>query len=148
MAALVLGPIGAAQQPAPVAVAVTAAISVGTTIEAGERGTWEAFKAGDEAAYRALCCAEFCEISASGELHTLDDIAQGMRNYVTKRYVMEDVVVTRLAENVCTIRYQLTVDYVADGRALPTKKCRASAVWIKREGKWLAASYQESGFAE
>lgn len=141
-----LCPWGAAQHPVSETGAV--ARSVSATIEANERGTWEAFKAGDEAAYRALCCAEFCEISANGELHTLDDIARGMRTYVTKGYVMEDVVVTRLADNVFSIRYKLTVDYVEGGKALPTKKCRASAVWIKREEKWLAASYQESRFEE
>lgn len=138
-------PLGAAS---PVAEAVAAATSVRAAIEAGERGTWEAFKGGDEAAYRALCCAEFFEISASGELHSLDDIAKGMRSIVTTRYLMEDVVVVPLADNVCIIRYKLAVDYVEDGKALPTKKCRAAAVWVRREGRWLAASYQESGPTE
>ncbi len=146
MVALAVGPWGWAQQPT--AVAAQVATEVSATIEACERGTWEAFKAGDEAAYRALCCPEFFEISDGGELHALDDIAKGMRNIVTKRYLMENVVVTQPAENVCLIRYRLTVDYIEDGRALPTKTAFAAAVWVRREGKWLAASYQESRIEE
>lgn len=139
-----LWPAARAEQPRGEPTSAVVDASAAAAVEASERATWEAFKAGDEAAYRALCCPEFFEISAGGELHSLDDIAKGMRNIVTNRYVMEQVAVTQPAENVCLIRYRLTVDYIEDGKPLPTKCCLAAAVWVRRAGKWLTASYQES----
>ncbi len=113
-------------------------------IIACERGTWEAFKRHDAAAYAALCCPEFYEISSSGALHTLADVLKSMQTLQTKFYTMEDVVVTPFAENVCLIRYRITVQYSEDGKDEPVSRAHASAVYVRRAGKWLAATYQET----
>jgi hypothetical protein len=136
---------GRASLPVPVQpAAVEAQASLASIITECERGTWEAFRKQDPVAYRALCCPEFYEISSSGTLHTLTDVLTSMKTLQTKFYTMEEVVVTPMAENVCLIRYRITVQYSEGGTDEPVSKAHASEVWVKRAGKWLAATYQET----
>lgn len=136
---------GTASRPVPLQpAAVEAKASLASIITECERGTWEAFRKQDPVAYRALCCPEFYEISSAGTLHTLAEVLTSMKTIQTKFYTMEDVVVTQFAENVCLIRYLVTVQYSEDGKDEPVSKAHASAVWVKRGGKWLAATYQET----
>lgn len=132
--------------PAPVRAqdAPVASPDLAATITACERSSWAAFQAGDPVRFRALCCEEFYEITGEGSLLTLGEILADMPNYVTKRFTMSNAVVTVLADNVCLIRYQLRVEYRYKGEDLPAQAWFASAVWVKRAGRWLAATYQES----
>jgi ketosteroid isomerase-like protein len=58
-------------------------------------------------------------------------------------YTAAKTKVTLLNKETALVTYELTTKGTFKGKALPAK-CFASAVWVKRDGAWLEAYYQET----
>ena len=114
-----------------------------TIIIQREKAALEAFKTHDKTSYTKLCLPEFYEITSEGVINTLRDQLNELDDYVLGDYRMEDVVVTVVSSTVALIRYKISAQYSYKGKVLPVETMLASAVWIKSESDWRAATYQE-----
>jgi hypothetical protein len=117
--------------------------AVKEAIRQHEKAALEAFKTHDKKTYAKLCCEEFYEITSDGKINTLQAELQELDDYVLGEYKMDDVVVTIFSDTVALIRYKIFAKYAYKEKELPAENMLASAVWIKRDGAWKAATYQE-----
>jgi len=124
--------------------AITPVIKLATVIEACERATWEAYRNQQPEVFKALCCPEFYEITADGTLVTLADVLREMPDYVIKDYSITEVVVTSFADNIAMMRYKLEVIYIHKGKDLPVQRSYSNVIYLRRDGLWCAAFYQET----
>jgi hypothetical protein len=113
------------------------------TIVARETAALESFRNHNKTLYKQLCLAEFYEVTSDGSINTLEDELQELDDYVLGPYKMEDVVVTLLSGDAALIRYNITAEYTYKGKVLPAYPMLATAVWVKVDNEWRAATYQE-----
>ena len=60
-----------------------------------------------------------------------------------KSYEFNEVKLHRLSKEVAMISYSATQDATCDGNKLPPKVL-ATSIYVMKDGKWMAASYQET----
>jgi len=104
----------------------------------------DAFTKRDADAIRKLMIDEHLSITPYyGGLVTKADQLKALPDLQLIDYVAGELKVTMLTDDAALVTYPLTQNGKFKQRALPIKNY-ASAVWIKRNGKWLEASYQET----
>lgn len=104
----------------------------------------EAFAKQDAAAIKKLVTDEHIAITPYyGGLATRDEQFKTLPDLKTTEYTVSQMKITLLTKDVALITYQLAQKGTFKGTELSPKNY-ASAVWVKRDGKWLEASYQET----
>ena len=137
-----------AQEPAPAASpspkpAMSRAQSQRIII-ATERKFWEAWKNKDLKVFRANLSADSIMISDQGvgtKASTLKDM-ESMPCEV-KSYELSDLKVKFLDSNNAILTYRSTQDATCGGQQVPAAVW-SSSVYVRRNGKWLAAAHQET----
>lgn len=104
----------------------------------------EAFVKKDSDAIRRLMADEHLAITAYyGGAQTKAEQLKNLPEYKVTEYAAGKTTVTLLSNDVALVSYPLTQKGTFKGKPL-SQKNYAAAVWVKRDGKWLEASYQET----
>jgi uncharacterized protein (TIGR02246 family) len=108
----------------------------------------EAFEKGDAAAIRKLMTDDHRAVTSfyGGAVNRDEQIASVPQLKLTE-YKAEEMRVTLLGRDAALVAYRLTMKGTFKGTPVPPRSF-ASAVWVKREGRWLEAFYQETALAE
>ena len=124
---------------------LAAAESEDDALIAMERALWEGWKAHDG--------APFEQHLAEGAVNTLPtgrvSGKAGQLDMITKTpcdvagFSLGDVAVQRFGDHTAVLTYDASQDATCDGQRLP-EKVMVTSVWVKLDGKWQAASYQET----
>ncbi|MFN2531045.1 MAG: nuclear transport factor 2 family protein [Pyrinomonadaceae bacterium] len=113
-------------------------------IIATERKLWEGWKKGDMKPFNSYLSADSVMIGDGGVSNKATSIKE-MSNMKcdVKSYELSDIKVTFLDSNAALITYKATQDAICGGQAVPAAVW-ASSAFVKRGGKWYAASHQET----
>ena len=113
-------------------------------IVATEKKLWTAWKNKDTKPFSANLTADSVMISDMGVASKADLLKEMAGSQCeVKSYELSDIKVTFLDSSAALITYKATQDGTCAGQALPATVW-ASSAYVKRGGRWLAASHQES----
>lgn len=113
-------------------------------IIATEKKLWEAWKNNDLKPFKANLSADSVMISEMG----VADKATALKQFEdlqcdVKSYELSDFKVTFLDSDAAVLTYKSSQDATCGGETVPATVW-ASSAYVKRGGKWLAASHQET----
>jgi len=109
-----------------------------------ERKLWEAWKKKDFKVFKTNLSADSVMIGDEGIANKSDSLKamEGMACEV-KSYDLSDIKVTFLNNDAAIVTYKGTQDATCGGQAVPAAVW-ASSAYVKRGGRWYAASHQET----
>jgi ketosteroid isomerase-like protein len=103
-----------------------------------------AYEKRDADAIKRLTTPEHVSVTPYyGGPFTRDEQIKTLSELKLKEYTSGDIKVAMLSADVALITYPLTMKGTFKGKELAAKSF-ASAVWVKRAGKWQEAYYQET----
>ena len=109
-----------------------------------EKKLWEAWKSKDYKVFKTNLAADSIMIGDSGVGTKADSLKElETSNCDVKSYALSDIKVTFLNNDAALITYKATQDATCGGQATPPAVW-ASSAYVKRGGKWYAASHQET----
>ena len=112
-------------------------------IIATEKKLWEAWKNKDTKPFKANLSADSIMIGDSGVANKTEAIKAMESGCEVKSYELSDIKVTFLNSSAAIITYKGTQDATCGGQQVPPA-IWASSAYVMRNGKWLAASHQET----
>ena len=111
-------------------------------IVAKEREELEALKTGDANAFANLIADEAVFADSRGTAGKAE-VVQHISDFKLKEYSIEDVKFVAVSETSGVIAYKLTQSGTSHGHDF-TAHATASALWTRRDGKWLCLFSQET----
>lgn len=111
-----------------------------------EKAGWKAWAKGDGEFFRKNLTEDHVQVVAGagwvvGREAIATEIAKGACE--VKSYDFHDIKLRHLAKDVAILSYTATQDASCEGNQMPAK-VYATSVYVKKDGKWLAANYQET----
>jgi hypothetical protein len=140
--------LAVAQEPTPAASpapkpAMTKAQSQKIIIST-ERKLWEGWKTKDIKPFKTYLSADSVMIGDAGVSNKTDSIKElESMGCEVKSYELSDIKVTFLNNDAALITYKAAQDGTCAGQTVPPIVW-ASSAYVKRGGKWFAASHQET----
>jgi len=108
----------------------------------------DAFQKGDAAAVKKLMTDDHVAVTPSyGGPQKRDEQLASLPDLKLTEYVVGTLRVKLLGQDAALVTYPLTMKGTYKGKEVP-QKTFASAVWVKKDGKWLEAFYQETALGE
>jgi len=117
--------------------------SIEQQIIAKEREELDALKRGDINAFAKLIADEAVFVNAQGP-GSKAEVVRHVADFKLLEFSMEDIRFVPLSEKSGLIAYKLIQKGSSHGREF-TSQVYASALWTKRDGKWLCLFSQETG---
>jgi hypothetical protein len=113
-------------------------------IVATERKLWEGWKTKNFKAFKTYLSADSVMIGDAGIANKTESLKE-LENLAceVKSYELSDMKVTFLNNDAALLTYKATQDGTCGGQAIPASVW-ASSAYVKRGGKWFAASHQET----
>ncbi len=111
-----------------------------------EKGLWTAWGKADGEMFRKNLTEDHVQVVAGMETFTgRDAIAAEISagGCKVESFDFHDVKVRQLVPDVAILSYTATQEAICDGTKLPAK-IYSSSVYVRKDGKWLSASYQET----
>jgi hypothetical protein len=143
-----IGSVFAETAPAPAAAAKVTKASKTAALEAQlmalEKGTWEAVKRHDAAAFAAVCLDDCVEIYGDGTVLTIKEVLDQVPDTEIVDYKIEDMTVTFPSKQTALVRYKIWAKTTYKGQGSTPQWMYAAAVWVKKGEAWKAAYYQET----
>jgi Domain of unknown function (DUF4440) len=134
----------AAPSPSPASKPAMSKAQSQKLIIATEKKLWEAWKNKDMKPFRTYLSADSVMIGDNGvsdKTNAIKDL-EGLKCEV-KSYALSDIKVTFLDTNAALLTYKATQEATCGGETVPPAVW-ASSAYVKRGGKWWAASHQET----
>ncbi|WP_439620421.1 nuclear transport factor 2 family protein [Gemmata sp.] len=103
----------------------------------------DAFKAGDGALVKALETDDHLSVTTWGGTQTRDESIKTLPDLKLTAYTPAKLKITVLGPDAALVTYALELKGTFKGKDVPAKNF-ASAVWVRKGGKWLEAYYQET----
>jgi Domain of unknown function (DUF4440) len=109
-----------------------------------ERKLWEAWKSKDLKPFKTHLAADSVMIGDAGVANKAESLKElETMGCDVKSYELSDIKVTFLNNDAALITYKAMQDGTCGGQAVPPTVW-ASSAYVKRGGKWFAASHQET----
>ena len=109
-----------------------------------EKKLWEAWKAKDMKAFKANLSADSVMVNDSGVSSKADALKEmESASCEVKSYALSDIKVMFMNNDAAIITYKSMQDATCGGQAVPAAVW-ASSAYVKRGGRWYAASHQET----
>lgn len=104
----------------------------------------EAFAKNDAAAIKKLITEDHVGITPYYDgMYNVADQLKSLPEFKVSEYAVSQQKITFLTKDVALVTYQLKQKGTFKGKELIPNQAVA-AVWVRRDGKWLEASYQET----
>ena len=113
-------------------------------IIATERKLWEGWKTKNFKAFQTYLSADSVMVGDSGVANKTESLKE-LENLgcEVKSYELSDIKVTFLNNDAALMTYKAVQDGTCGGQTIPASVW-ASSAYVKRGGKWFAASHQET----
>jgi hypothetical protein len=108
-----------------------------------EKQGWEAIKKKGWNALSSIMTEDFVEVGEMGIRGKSEALQDLKSNLILTEYAMEQVRVLELSKDAALVIYQLVQKGSYQGQDLPSKM-NCSAAYVRRGGKWLNISFQET----
>lgn len=116
-------------------------------VEKAIRALNDAFAARDVDTIKRLTADDHVAITPYYPVQNKGEQLRSLDNLKLTEYTSGKIDVKLITTDVALITYPLTQKGTYKGKALAAKSI-ASAVWVKRHGKWVEIAYQETALAE
>jgi hypothetical protein len=115
------------------------------TLTSIEKALWEGWKNADASAFQDHLADGFVLVNSdgvfAGKAENVAAISSGTCD--VQSFSFSNWNIHRVGEHTVIITYDATQDATCEGTKLP-ENVRASSVYVSHDGRWLAASYQET----
>jgi RNA polymerase sigma factor (sigma-70 family) len=132
---------GAAPKPEP------AKADLLETLTALEKQSWEALKRQDAAALEKLVTPDCAAILSDGSRTTAAELIKGLKDFRVQEYAMDDAKLVPLSPDAAVLVYRVKSEIATLGER-KRETLQVSSTWVKKDGKWLNAFYQETPIAQ
>lgn len=103
----------------------------------------DAFKAGVPGPLKAMLTEDHLSVTTWGGSQTREESLKTLPDLKLKEYAASKMKITKLGPDAALVTYSLGMKGTYKGKDVPEKSF-ASAVWVRKDGKWLEAFYQET----
>jgi uncharacterized protein (TIGR02246 family) len=103
----------------------------------------DAFKTGHPEPIKALMTDDHVAVTPWAGTQTRDEQVKTLPELKLSEYAAGKMTIRLLGPDAALVTYPLTMKGTFKGKDVPAKNF-ASAVWVKKDGKWLEAYYQET----
>ncbi len=103
----------------------------------------DAFKAGAPGPIKEMLSEEHLSVTTWGGSQTREESLKTLPDLKLKEYAVSKMKITILGPDAALVTYSLGMKGTYKGKDVPEKSF-ASAVWVRKDGKWLEAYYQET----
>jgi ketosteroid isomerase-like protein len=111
-----------------------------------EKALWKAWGEKDGDAYRAETTEDYVQVVAGvGVMAGRETVAKAVESHDCNlaSFSFSDAALRQPSPEIAFVTYVATQDTRCGGQPLPSK-VGATSVWVLRDGKWMAYSYQET----
>jgi uncharacterized protein (TIGR02246 family) len=112
-------------------------------VEKSLRSLKTAFNQGDAETIKRLMTKDHELTLSYARFTSRADLLKALGEFKIVDYTIEGLQVKMLAPNAAVATFRATTNGTYKGRVVPSP-ARAVEFWIKRDGQWLQASYQET----
>ena len=112
-------------------------------VERSVRSIQAAFDEGDADTLRGLMTDDHVSTMTYARFSSADELLKALSDYKFSRYEFSELKAHLLTPDVALAWHQATIKGTYKGREVPSP-VKVTTVWVKRGGKWLQASYQET----
>ena len=123
--------------------AVQARADTADEVERARQTIQTAFNKGDVDTLKSLMTEDLITTLAYARFTDRADLLKVLGELKISEYKMDGLKVKTLTNDVALTSYLATIKGTYKGKAVPSP-VQVVEVWIKRDGKWLQASYQET----
>jgi len=123
--------------------AVQARADTADEVERARQTIQTAFNKGDVDTLKSLMTEDLMTTLAYARFTNRADLLKVLGELKISEYKMDGLKVKTLTNDVALTSYRATIKGTYNGKAVPSP-VKVVEVWIKRNGKWLQASYQET----
>jgi len=111
---------------------------------ARERQSWEAWKGRDGKFFQEFLSDDHVEVGFNGRTNKTSVVAGvGSPVCVVKSYAVDRFELTAFDANTALLTYHAEQDTTCGGRLVPSPVW-VSSLYVRRDGKWLNAAYQQT----
>jgi ketosteroid isomerase-like protein len=103
----------------------------------------DAFKVGDAALIKALETDDHLSVTIWGGTQTREESLKTLPDLKLSAYTPAKMKITVMGPDAALVTYQLELKGTYKGKDVPAKNF-ASAVWVRKSGKWMEHYYQET----
>jgi predicted lipid-binding transport protein (Tim44 family) len=118
-------------------------LDVARDLERAVHSIQTAFNKGDVDTLRVLMTDDHLTILTYAYFSNREDQLKLLSEFRFAEYRVDDLEVRGLTENTAVVTYRATIRGTYRKRKVPSP-VHVGEVWVKRDGKWLQASYQET----
>jgi uncharacterized protein (TIGR02246 family) len=115
-------------------------------VERAVQAVQAAFNRGGGEALKGLMTEDHVTILTYAQFANAADQLRVLSSWRCSEYKIAGVRVKALTRDVALVSYRATIKGTYQGKDVPSP-VRVAEVWVKRGGKWLEASYQETPVA-
>jgi ketosteroid isomerase-like protein len=123
--------------------AVQARADTAEEVERAVRSIQAAFDQGDADTLRGLMTEDHVSTLTYAHFSNAAELLRALAEYKFSDYKISDLKVKPLTTDVALASHQATIKGTYNGSAVPSP-VQVTTVWVKRGGKWLQVSYQET----
>ena len=110
---------------------------------AKEKATWATIEKKDYDAFGNMLTSDYIEVGDDGTYDKAGIIAQ-LKDFTVADPNFSDWKLMPIDKGAALLMYNVTFKGTFKGQEVPPGPYRASSVWVNRDGKWLAAYYQQT----
>src|SRR6266481_5308747 len=114
-----------------------------TDITAKEKATWEAVKKKDYDGFGNMLTSDYLEVTDE-KVFDKAGIVADVKDFNLTDATFSDWKMLPIDNDAVILTYQTTVKATYKGAEVPPGPYRSAAVWVNRDGKWLAFYYQQT----
>ena len=112
-------------------------------VEKAKQVLQAAYNSRDANVIQQRTTADHLSIETRYQFFSQADQLKALRDYNISSYETTDLQVIPLTKDVVLLTFQADIEGTFRGRQLPSK-VRVVETWVRRDGKWLQASYQST----
>jgi uncharacterized protein (TIGR02246 family) len=116
---------------------------VARDVERAVRSIQTAFNKGDVDTLRVLMTDDHLTVLTYAHFSNREDQLKLLSDFQFADYQIDGLRVRRLTENAAVVTYRATIRGTYGKRTVPSP-VNVGEVWVKRDGRWQQASYQET----
>jgi ketosteroid isomerase-like protein len=116
---------------------------VAKDVEQAKYAVQTAFNKGDADAVRQLLIEDHVTLLSYAQFSNAADQLKVLSDWKFSEYKIDGLKVKPLTGDVAQVTYRVTIKGTYAGKMVPSP-VYVGEVWVKRDGKWLQASYQET----
>src|SRR5258706_10892899 len=108
-----------------------------------EKAVWDTIKMKDFDGFGNLLASDYLEVTDE-KVFDKAGIVADVKDFNLRDATFSDWKMLPINDNAVTLTYQTTLKATYKGSEVPPGPYRSAAVWVNRDGKWLAFYYQQT----